>query len=1050
MKNEEVSNLRAANGTPIPTYGQRLMTLNIGLRKDITWPFVIAKVEQPIIGADLLCYYKLVVDLHNQCLLDTSTNLKARASVAMASDTLNTLGDDPECYRALLQKYKSLTLPNPALQEPKHDVKHIITTTGQPVHTRPRRLNPKVADAAKEAVRVMLQDGIIRPSKSPWASPLHVVPKKSGWRVVGDYRLLNDVTLKDKYSLPPLQDFSAKLAGCTVFSKVDLTSAYFQIPLDEESMAKTAVTTPFGSYEFTRMPYGLCGAAQTFQRFLDTVLRSMRVEGREVILFNYVDDILVASPTETEHLQDLEELFKRLDAHGLIINPLKCEFGRPEINFLGHKITPQGILPLPEKVQAIADFERPTFIKTLRTYCGMIQYYNRFLPNIAQIMAPLNEILSGKPRKNAQINWTPQAIKAFEEAKTALAQATLLHHPDPDLPTAIAVDASSTTVGAVLQQLHNTEWRPLAFFSKKMQPRERKYSTFGRELLAAYLAVKHFKYFVVGIPFTILTDHKPLVGAMRKQHERDIPRESRHLSFLSQFTTDIRHVAGAQNVIADALSRCHDQEEAEGLTTSPDDDDSRPYLSAVFADADEDLLRREQQQDEELQALLANNESSLKLTQIEGIYCHVFNSVCRPYIPQMLRQRYFQRVHDIAHPGTRATLRMVTERFVWPHMKKDIRQWCDDCNSCRRGKITRHNVIPPQTIPPEGGKFAQVHLDLVGPLPPNEGYTYLLTIVDRHTRWQEICPIKDARAETVATAFISTWISRYGCPISVTTDRGPQFESALWSSLMSTFGTLKIRTTAYHPRSNGLIERVHRRIKDGLKTQADPHNWLQKLPLILLSMRAAVKEDIGYSTAELMFGVNLRLPSDLLVRNIDPTLASPTEYTQRLRMFMSEVGPAESRPIQPKEGYLDPKLKCATQVFVRVDRVKRPLEPPYEGPYKVVLRNKDYFKIQRGTRTDSVHVSRLKAAYSEDDLFSEVHKPITVELSENPQSDEIPHIQQPDEIQQPRQEQTNTPESDRPQSLHKQNATNTPSMPTRGILRTRSGRVSRLPVKFRN
>jgi cleavage and polyadenylation specificity factor subunit 1 len=995
LKNEESSNLRAANGSHIPIYGERYLTLNIGLRKDISWPFVIAKVDRPIIGADLLTHYKLVVDLHNRRLMDTSTSLSTFAGLESASDTLNTVGDDPDCYKELLTKYKPITTPNTATTVPKHAVRHTIETSGRPVFVRPRRLHPKVAESAKEAVKGMLQDGVIRPSKSPWASPLHVVPKKVGWRLVGDYRMLNAQTKRDSYPLPHLQDFSAQLSGKTIFSKVDLASAYFQIPMDEDSIAKTAITTPFGSYEFTRMPYGLSGAAQTFQRFLDTALRDMSVAGRAVVCFNYVDDILIASSSETEHLLDLEELFTRLSAHGLVISPLKCEFGRPEIDFLGHRITSQGILPLPEKVKAVNDFDKPVTIRNLRTYLGMINFYHRFLPNIALTMAPLNQLLMGKPKKHDKIVWDPGATQAFEDAKSALAAATMLQHPAPDAPISIAVDASNTTVGGVLQQLHNDDWRPLAFFSKKLQPRERKYSTFGRELLAAFLSVKHFRYYITGLDFTIFTDHKPLVGAIHKRQERDIPRESRQLSFISQFTTDLRHVAGESNQVADALSRCHEQEDS--VTTLPPDqydEDSDFLLSAVFQDADEERLRTEQSKDQELEALLEDEDSSLRLSLVDGIHMHIHDNVCRPYIPQPMRKDFFKRVHDTTHPGKRATLRQLTARYVWPAMKKDIKLWCEECNSCQKGKITRHNFVQSQTIPPEGGKFAQVHLDLVGPLPPNEGYVYLLTMIDRHTRWPEICPIKDARAETVSKAFLSTWVSRYGCPISITTDRGPQFESALWTSLMETLGSVRIRTTAYHPRANGLIERLHRTVKGALKTQADPHYWLEKLPLILLSMRSAVKEDLNYSTAELMFGVNLRLPCDLLVKNHNPALTDITEYNQRLRTFMNDVGPAQSRPTHSSAGYLDSKLKTATHVFVRVDRVRRPLEAPYEGPFEVVLRSANYFTIRRRGKTDNVHVSRLKAAHGIDDIFPARHSTVTLQLGVVPPPAPSPVIQQ--------------------------------------------------------
>uniref|UniRef100_A0A2P2I370 Retrovirus-related Pol polyprotein from transposon 412 n=1 Tax=Hirondellea gigas TaxID=1518452 RepID=A0A2P2I370_9CRUS len=271
--------------------------------------------------------------------------------------------------------------------------------------------------------------------------------------------------------------------------------------------------------------------------------------------------------------------------------------------------------------------------------------------------------------------------------------------------------------------------------------------------------------------------------------------------------------------------------------------------------------------------------------------------------------------------------------------------------ACKRAKIARHNHTRPETIQTTGGKFAQVHLDLVGPLTPNDGKVYLLTMVDRYTRWVEVAPIHDSKAETVSRAFIDTWISRYGVPESVTTDRGPQFESHLWKSLMETLGSVKITTTAYNPRANGIIERFHRRLKESLKAQPHPYCWLEKLPLTLLSIRTAIKEDLGYSSAELMFGTTIRLPSDLIIRTTHPMFLDHTDYIQRLKSFMNDVGPAQSRQQHSYEKeYIDPKLKCATHVLVRTDAVKKPLQPPYHGPYKVIARTPKYYTVQLGNK----------------------------------------------------------------------------------------------------
>ena len=472
-----------------------------------------------------------------------------------------------------------------------------------------------------------------------------------------------------------------------------------------------------------------------------------------------------------------------------------------------------------------------------------------------------------------------------------------------------------------------------------MTPPQSRYSALDRELLAVYESTKHFRHMIESVRTIVYTDHLPLTTFYRKPSDTMSPRQQRHLAFISEFIDEIRYIKGQTNVVADTLSR---------------------NVASISIDAvDLPSIAEAQSSDLELSTLLSEDSSQLQPYNIGNLklYCHSSGPTPRPFVPASLRQELFNAYHNLSHPGIRPSQRMILSHFFWPEAKMEIAGWCRQCLRCQRSKVQTHVKPPPGPMPVVSSRFEIVHLDIVGPLPLAAGrFRYLLTMIDRFTNWPAAVPLQDITTPTVADAFISGWISMFGVPQHIITDRGTQFESQLLRQVAHRLGFQRLRTTAYHPQCNGKIERMHRRLKTSFRARGD--EWYSALPLVLWSFRSLPVKEEKYSPFTLLTGELMNLPGAALDRS--PT-ADPEDLVDRLRRLtqhhqLSNPPPTPSTPVTPAV------LQSSNEVWLRTDRIRAPLEAPYTGPYKVLRKGPRTFVIDTPTGPQTVSVQRLKPA----------------------------------------------------------------------------------------
>ena len=885
--------------------------------------------------------------------------------------------------------------------------------TPERVKLRARRLPLVKLKTLKQELQRLLDLDVIEPSSSSWASPIVLVTKKDGSvRLCVDYRLVNNLTLKDSYPLPRIDDSIDALSGSKWFSTLDLANGYWQVKMDPADIEKTAFTTPFGLYQFKVMPFGLANAPATFERLMERVLAGLHWE----VCLIYIDDVIVFSKTFDEHVDRLRQVLTRLREANLKLATHKCKLFRKQVECLGHVVSAKGVETDPKKIEAISSWPVPKSVKEVRSFIGLCSYYRRFVQGFAKIARPLHKLTE----KGADFLWTPECQEAFLSLREALGTPPILAFPSMDGAFILDTDASNEGIGSVLSQVQDGVERVIGYFSRALSPEERKYCVTRKELLAVLKSVENFHHYLYGRHFTIRTDHGSLRWLLN--FKRAEGQMARWLQDLYTYDFEIQHRPGHQHSNADALSRrpctdCRHCERQEAKEQMPDEGCPGHRIRAMTSS---DMGTQEgawvhewtvnqisEWQDKDVILCKVKSWMSLgkkppwkeirsagasiriywssyeRLELVDGVI-YYNQPGCqkqkRLVAPGVIRDQIFKYLHcnrTAGHMGIKRTIASVRQRFWWPGLKKDVTRWCQHCDTCQRHNRRPGSGRADLRQDPVGSPMERIAFDILSfPEETGHGNKCVLVISDYFTKWCEAIPLPDHQAETVAHELVTRIFLQFGTPRIIHSDQAPEFMSDLMQELFRLLEITQTRTCPYRPQSDGLVERLNRTLIDMLSKFCGDNcdDWDEHLPYLMCAYRATVHESTKCTPNVLMLGREITLPVDLMFpNNISPAYHCHVEYVEYIRRTLEENferarihlrANAEGQKKYYDERAKDRDFTVGQQVLCFYKpNLRNKLNPPYIGPYTVLEKMGEVtYKIapQKG-KPVVVHVDHLKS-----------------------------------------------------------------------------------------
>ena len=793
----------------------------------------------------------------------------------------------------------------------------IRLTDTRPVNLPHRRIAPYLIQEVRDQIQGLVDKGIVRKSSSDYASPIVPVRKKDGGlRLCIDYCKLNQRTAKDAFPLPRIEETLEALGRAKLFSSLDLAHGYFQLLVHPNSVPLTAFRVPWGLFEFTRLPQGLCTSPNTFQRVMEYILGDLNMQ--QLIL--YLDDVLVFSATQEDHLSRLDEVLGRLIASGLKLNGKKCRLFQRSLSYLGHIVSDKGVSMDPAKVERIQDWPVPANSGELASFLGLASYYRRFIPGFSMIAAPLHALKS-VGTVPVTIMWTTEAA-AFDQLKQALTESPVLVYPDYSKDFYLEIDASFRGLGACLsQQDCKGHLHPISYASRGLRGSERRYpdySSFKLELLGLKWAVADkFGDHLLGHHCIVLTDNNPLAHLATANLGAT---EQRWVAKLAPYDLDIRYRMGRSNRVADGLSRnpLNDLDVhistlvCEGTLSSPTPIELRaaesvvdrlpethsPSVSGILPAYSVEQLALLQQQDEILSRIFnrkqmgwlpGQEEPDREVQGLRGWLIEYDHFVIRKgllyrqiddsalgrlnqlLVPELLKQTLLESVHDgWGHQGIGRTYGLLKTRCYWPGMYNHAKTYVKNCVKCTLAKTPTPKVRPPLRHLLAFRPLELVALDFVKVDRGKGGMEDILTITDGFTKWAQAIPCQNQLAVTVAKKLRDHWFTIFGIPTRLHSDQGQNFESALIKELCTLYGIRKSRTTIYHPQGNGQTERFNKTLCGLIKSldHAQRKNWPEWLPHVVFIYNSTPHRVTGLAPYTMMYGREPKIPLDHLLGNL--------------------------------------------------------------------------------------------------------------------------------------------------------------------------------------